>query len=63
MVKCIDLTCVFCGDEHSVLVNVDHYGKWVNGELIQRAMPELKSTQREQLISKICPDCQDDLFK
>jgi len=63
MVKCIDLICVLCGDDHSVLVNMDNYDKWVNGELIQKAMPELKPTGREQLISKICPDCQDDLFK
>jgi hypothetical protein len=62
MVKSINLTCIFCCREHSVLVNKDSCDKWVDGELIQNAMPELNPTQREQLISKICPDCQDGLF-
>ena len=58
----VGMNCVFCGDVHYVDVNPDAYKRWVEGELIQRAMPELSPTQREQLISKMCPKCQVKIF-
>lgn len=54
--------CPMCGKSHSVEVNLSAYEKWQNGELIQRAMPNLSATEREQLISGFCPDCQDKIF-
>ena len=58
----IEMKCPFCGREHSVTVNADAYNDWLNGDLIQRAMPELSATEREQLISQTCPTCQDKIF-
>lgn len=54
----VDLTCPFCGEDHAVEVNLAEYIAWESGELIQNAMPNLSPTEREQLISHICPECQ-----
>ena len=54
--------CVFCGQWHSVLIDVKAYHAWRNGELIQKAFPNLSATQREQLVSSICPECQNSIF-
>ena len=59
----IENTCPFCGSRHYVFVDEDHFFLWNNGiELIQNAMPELSPTEREQLISGICPECQKKVF-
>ena len=58
----VEMTCPFCGAEHSVEVNPAGLKAWQNGELIQRAMPNLSATEREQLISHICPKCQAEVF-
>lgn len=58
----VELQCPFCGGNHSVTVNAEAYMDWLNGDLIQRAMPELSETEREQLISQMCPTCQDKIF-
>lgn len=54
--------CPFCGKTHDVEVPFDGYLAWQSGELIQNAMPKLSATEREQLISGICPKCQDSIF-
>ena len=54
--------CVFCGKEHSVMVEETEFLNWQAGELIQKAMPNLTATEREQLISGICPTCQAKIF-
>lgn len=56
------ITCPFCGKDHSVSVNVADYIRWTNGELVQNAFPYLSPTEREQIISAICPTCQRDIF-
>ena len=58
----ISMVCPFCGKEHVVRVNERAYHEWQNGALIQKVMPELSATQREQLISEICPTCQKSIF-
>lgn len=58
----IVIKCPFCGDHHDVKVNETAYKNWCCGELIQRAMPDLTPTQREQLVSGLCPDCQRGIF-
>jgi predicted RNA-binding Zn-ribbon protein involved in translation (DUF1610 family) len=58
----VAITCPFCGADHEVEVNFQQYRKWVEGELIQHAMPELTATEREQLISRMCPKCQVQIF-
>ena len=58
----VDLTCPFCNSDHAVEVSLAGYIEWERGELIQKAMPDLTSTEREQLISGICPKCQAEFF-
>lgn len=58
----VDLTCPFCGADHAVEVSLAGYIEWERGELIQKAMPDLTPTEREQLISHICPKCQAEVF-
>lgn len=58
----ITITCPFCGKDHEVACNEEHWLDWQNGELIQNAMPELTATEREQLISHLCPSCQKSIF-
>lgn len=58
----VEMTCPFCGESHAVEVNLAGYEAWQNGELIQRALPELSPTEREQLISGLCPKCQAEMF-
>ena len=58
----VAITCPFCGEDHAVEVNLAQYEAWQNGELIQNAMPDLTPTEREQLISGLCPKCQAKMF-
>ena len=58
----VTFVCPFCGKEHSVEVSESALYEWQNGALIQSVMPTLSATEREQLISHICPACQDSLF-
>lgn len=58
----VAMTCPLCGADHEVKVDFIEYINWQNGELIQNAMPSLTPTEREQLISRICPKCQEKFF-
>ena len=58
----VNITCPFCGNKHSVMVDANGFKKWREGELIQNALPELSATKREQLVSRMCPKCQKDIF-
>ena len=58
----VAMTCVFCGKFHLVEVDLEEFEAWKNGELIQNAMPDLTPTEREQLISGVCPKCQAEIF-
>lgn len=59
----LEMECVFCGETHSVKVKASQFEAWQNGELIQNAMSDLSPTEREQLISHICPKCQITVFE
>jgi hypothetical protein len=58
----INITCVSCNETRTIEVDPVGYTNWKNGQLIQRAMPELSAEDREMLISRICPDCWNKLF-
>ena len=58
----IVMTCTFCRKFHLVEVDLEQLEAWRNGELIQNAMPDLTLTEREQLISGLCPKCQAEIF-
>lgn len=61
MIK-LEIACVLCGNTHSVMVKEEDYTKYLEGELVQKAFPYLNATQREQIISGLCPRCQEDIF-
>ena len=55
-------TCPFCNAMSIVEVEEKAYAKWQNGELIQRAMPNKSSAERETLITGLCLKCQNKFF-
>ena len=58
----VQIECPFCGNLHSVSVDADGFNAWADGAPIQDALPNLSVTEREQIISCLCPDCQKDIF-
>jgi endogenous inhibitor of DNA gyrase (YacG/DUF329 family) len=55
--------CPFCRKISTVPVKIDELFKYeVLGELAQKAFRSLNPTQREQIISGLCPDCQKQVF-
>lgn len=58
----IQKTCPFCKTKSEVVVPTEGYSRWVQGELIQRAMPTVPPTSREFLKTGICRNCQETLF-
>ena len=58
----VPIICPFCGEDHAVEVDLAKFEAWQNGELIQNAIPDLTPTEREQLISGLCPKCQAKVF-
>lgn len=58
----VTFVCPFCGKEHSVQVMESDYLAWQDGKLAQHAFPYLSDTEREQMISHICPACQASIF-
>lgn len=59
----VEITCVNCQTQHTVLVPLQGYRLWASGQAkIQDAMPSLTESERELLMSNICPKCWDKLF-
>jgi ribosomal protein L37AE/L43A len=58
----LEMQCPFCGRHHTVMVDELEYHSYVDGELAQRAFRSLTATEREQIISHICPACQGKVF-
>lgn len=57
------IICPFCGKEHRVTVSEEGWDKYRFGELAQVAFPDLSATERKQIISGVCPDCQASVFE
>lgn len=60
------VVCPACGKEKSVTVRESDWRRWVGGgcrDLIYSAFPYLKADERELLISGICGDCWDSMFR
>lgn len=58
----VEISCPICGCVHTVEVDEVDFIAWQEGELAQRAFPYLSATEREQLISQFCPQCQESIF-
>ena len=54
--------CVWCNKTWAVEVNSADLEEYDKGELVQNAFPYLTATERECLISGMCPTCQDKIF-
>ena len=59
---CVVSYCPFCGKGHEVEVNDMDYLDWKDGASAQDAFPYLSASERELLISGICPTCWDKTF-
>lgn len=55
-------SCVITGDEYSVTVPREGFLRWRNGELTQKAFPNVPACDREFLISGTSPRGWDQLF-
>lgn len=62
MMMSIEMCCPICGCVHYVYADEVAIQRWQAGELAQNALPDLLPTEREQLISGLCPECQADIF-
>lgn len=56
------MTCPICGEDHFVEVEDTDLKKYEAGGLAQNCFPYLSATEREQIISGLCPKCQSDVF-
>ncbi len=54
--------CVFCNRSWAVEVNQTDLERYEDGALVQNAFPYLTATERECIISGMCPACQDKIF-
>lgn len=61
--KILSNNCPFCGKYQEVEVKLEDYYKWIEGELAQKAFPYLTPAEREIIISGICEECWDKMFK
>ena len=59
---CVITCCPFCGRGNEVEVNEMDYFDWDDGMLAQDAFPYLSASEREMLISGICPTCWEKMF-
>lgn len=50
-------TCIICLFRYEIEVPKEGYKKWMEGVLIQDAMPELHEDDRELFISGVCFKC------
>lgn len=57
-----ELVCRMCKATYQVEVSAEKVAAWLNGELIQSAMPHLEAPTRELFISGTCGKCWDNLF-
>lgn len=58
----IKTTCGFCQEEKSITVSESGYNLWKQGTLIQDALPELTTEERELLMTNTCGHCWKQIF-
>lgn len=54
--------CPVCGNGSTVTVLAHDYARWRDGELVQRAFPEMPPADRELLVSGTHSECWTVLF-
>ena len=58
----LEMTCPICRADHYVDCREEQYNAYCNGELARVAFDDLSATEREQIISHVCPNCQEKIF-
>lgn len=58
----VSCTCPFCRKETIVSVPANGYQLWLRGALIQDALPDVPTQERETLLSGMCPECQERFY-
>ena len=58
----IATSCPFCHDISLIEVNEDDFNRWEEGEHTQDVFPYLSASDRERLITGICPECWERMF-
>jgi hypothetical protein len=59
----VKIQCGQCKKIYDVPVTVAQVTAWREGELIQRAMPNLTDDERELLLTQTCGTCFDEMFE
>lgn len=59
---CVITRCPFCGRGNEVEVNEEDYWDYEDGMKAAKAFPYLSASEREMLISGICPKCWDSML-
>lgn len=60
--QAITVHCPSCEILSHVMAPTLGLAKWIEGAMVQDAMPELTDSQRELLITGFCERCQADIF-
>ena len=56
--------CISCSKNVSIVASREQWNKYHNGnEKIQDIFPELSANEREILITGMCSECFDEIFK
>jgi hypothetical protein len=59
----VTITCPFCDQQSKVTADTEGFQRWMAGELIQNALPDLSVNDRELLMSGAHSTCFDEAFK
>lgn len=54
--------CVQCKETQTIVTKTEGFKSYSQGQLIQNAFPDVSDSNREFMISGICPNCWDKLF-
>lgn len=63
VLKAVAKVCPFCKNTTWLSVPIDAYEAFQIGVNIQDAWPDGSATDRETLLSGICPECQKETFE
>ena len=59
----LEVVCVSCGEPKQFEVDAYGYSRRLEGELIHKCFPTMDPATRELMISGICGECWDEMFK
>ena len=62
MIRYLCPKCVECGKQATLMISKAQLVKWLEGDYIQVAMPQLSADDRELIISGTHPKCFEELF-